>query len=106
MNPKAPKIRHLNASHPLLIELEENVQKVQELEHKVLELERQLQFRELMKKQQRPAEKEKIMRSYQQNKLMLTINQLSKISEEDYNAVKLLDKPAEVDGNAVLFSDI
>ena len=29
MNPKAPKIRHLNASHPLLIELEENVQKVQ-----------------------------------------------------------------------------
>merc|ERR1711988_479212 len=47
MNPKAPKIRHLNASHPLLIELEDNVQ----------ELERQLQFRELMKKQQRPTEK-------------------------------------------------
>merc|ERR1711973_735061 len=150
MNPKAPKIRHLNASHPLLIELEENVQKVQELEYKVLELERQLQFRELMKKQQRPTEKveplntvkqhktvitkedelafrkrleeakkkaellslkrneeeEKIMRSYQQNKLMLTINQLTKISEEDHSAVKLLDKPAEVDGNAVLFSDI
>merc|ERR1719471_2833909 len=150
MNPKAPKIRHLNASHPLLIELEENVQKAQELEYKVLELERQLQFRELMKKQQRPTEKveplntvkqhktvitkedelafrkrleeakkkaellslkrneeeEKIMRSYQQNKLMLTINQLSKISEEDHSAVKLLDKPAEVDGNAVLFSDI
>merc|ERR1711988_112665 len=149
MNPKAPKIRHLNASHPLLIELEENVQKVQELEYKVQELERQLQFRELMKKQQRPTEKveplnpvkhktvitkedelafrkrleeakkkaellslkrneeeEKIMRSYQQNKLMLTIHQLSKISEEDHSAVKLLDKPAEVDGNAVLFSDI
>merc|ERR1711962_377879 len=127
MNPKAPKIRHLNASHPLLIELEENVQKVQELEHKVLELERQLQFRELMRKQQKSNEKtenvsiaknnksviskeeehafrkrleeakkkaqllslkrneeeEQIMRSYQQNKLMLTINQLSKISEED-----------------------
>ena len=29
MNPRAPKIRHLNASHPLLIELEENVKKVQ-----------------------------------------------------------------------------
>merc|ERR1711988_1372687 len=57
MNPKAPKIRHLNASHPLLIELEENVQKVQELEYKVQELERQLQFRELMKKQQKSNEK-------------------------------------------------
>jgi len=150
MNPRAPKIRHLNASHPLLIELEENVKKVQDLEYKVLELEKQLQFRELMKKQQKSTEKvdspiavkhhktvitkeeelafrkrleeakrkaellslkrneeeEKIMRSYQQNKLMLTINQLTKISEEDYSAVKLLDKPAEVDGNAVLFSDI
>ena len=29
MNPRGPKIRHLNASNPLLIELEENVQKVQ-----------------------------------------------------------------------------
>ena len=61
-------------------------------------------------------------RSYQQNKLMLTINQLSKVSEEDCG-LKLLDKPAEVggsnldriritnysvqvNGNAVLFSDI
>ena len=39
-----------------------------------------------------------MVRSYQQNKLMLTINQLTKISEEDYSAVKLLDKPAEVRG--------
>merc|ERR1719347_1071987 len=54
MNPRAPKIRHLNASHSLLIELEENVQKVQELEYKVLELEKQLQAKELLKKQQRP----------------------------------------------------
>merc|ERR1719195_699635 len=149
MNPRAPKIRHLNASHPLLIELEENVKKVQELEYKVLELEKQLQFKELMRKQQKSNEKtenvsiaknnktviskdeelafrkrleeakkkaqllslkrneeeEQIMRSYQQNKLMLTINQLSKISEEDCG-LKLLDKPAEVNGNAVLFSDI
>jgi len=158
MNPKAPKIRHLNASNPLLIELEANVQKVQELEYKVLELEKQLQAKELMRKQEKCAEKVRemrskaetlakskdpatavseeeklafrkrleeakmkakllslktneeeaqIMRSYHQNKLMLTINQLSKISEENSgDAIKLLDKPAEVDEKAVLFSDI
>merc|ERR1711874_888082 len=158
MNPRGPKIRHLNASNPLLIELEENVQKVQELEYKVLELEKQLQVKELLRKQQESAEKVKemktkaetlartttakhqtspiseeeeiafrtrleeakkkaemmsmkrneeeaeIMRSYQQNKLMLTINQLSKISEED--GMKLLDKPAAVNENVALFSDI
>merc|ERR1719400_2251974 len=151
MNPRGPKIRHLNASNPLLIELEENVQKVQELEYKVLELEKQLQMKELLRKQQKSAEKVKemkakaetlartttakhqtstiskeeelafrkrleeakkkaemlsmkrnekeaeIMRSYQQNKLMLTINQLSKVSEEE--GIKLLDKPAEVSRN-------
>merc|ERR1719400_2371151 len=149
MNPRGPKIRHLNASNPLLIELEENVKKVQELEYKVLELEKQLQMKELMRKQQKSAEKVKemktkaetlartteaktspiseeeelafrkrleeakkkaemlsmkrneteteIMRSYQQNKLMLTINQLSKVSEEE--GIKLLDKPAEVSRN-------
>merc|ERR1719400_834825 len=158
MNPRGPKIRHLNASNPLLIELEENVQKVQELEYKVLELEKQLQMKELLRKQQKSAEKVKemkakaetlartttakhqtstiskeeelafrkrleeakkkaemlsmkrnekeaeIMRSYQQNKLMLTINQLSKVSEEE--GIKLLDKPAEVNENVSLFSDI
>jgi len=156
MNPRGPKIRHLNASNPLLIELEANVQKVQELEYKVLELEKQLQMKELLKKQQESAEKVKemktkaetlartttaktspiseeeelafrkrleeakkkaemlsmkrneteteIMRSYQQNKLMMTINQLSKISEED--GMKLLDKPAAVNENVALFSDI
>merc|ERR1719251_753694 len=154
MNPKGPKIRHLNASNPLLIELEANVQKVQELEYKVLELEKQLQMKELLRKQQESAEKVKemknkaetlattaktspiseeeelafrkrleeakkkaemlslkrneteteIMRSYQQNKLMMTINQLSKISEED--GMKLLDKPAAVNENVALFSDI
>merc|ERR1711990_329551 len=47
------------------------------------------------------------MRSYKQNKLMLTINKLSNISEEASGApLKLLDKPAQVDENAVLFSDI
>ena len=29
LHPRAPKIRHLNASHSLLIELEQNVKKVQ-----------------------------------------------------------------------------
>ena len=29
LHPRAPKIRHLNASHSLLIELDENVKKVQ-----------------------------------------------------------------------------
>ena len=33
MHPRAPKIRHLNASHSLLIELEENVKKVQVSQH-------------------------------------------------------------------------
>ena len=33
MNPRGPKIRHLNASNPLLIELEENVKKVQVILH-------------------------------------------------------------------------
>ena len=39
MHPRAPKIRHLNASHSLLIEMEKHVRKVQELEHKVGERE-------------------------------------------------------------------
>lgn len=51
LNPRAPKIRHLNASHSLLVEMEKHVRKVQELEHKVLEMERQLQLRELAKAQ-------------------------------------------------------
>lgn len=49
LNPRAPKIRHLNASHSLLIEMEKHVRKVQELEHKVHELEMQLQLKELVK---------------------------------------------------------
>merc|ERR1712241_787613 len=63
MNPRAPKIRHLNASNPLLIELEENVKKVQDLEYKVLELEKQLQMKELLRKQQKSAEKVKEMKT-------------------------------------------
>lgn len=50
MHPRAPKIRHLNASHSLLIELEENVKKVQDLENKVIQLEKQLQWKEIIKK--------------------------------------------------------
>eukprot|EP00092_Neocalanus_flemingeri_P017842 GFUD01019306.1.p1 GENE.GFUD01019306.1~~GFUD01019306.1.p1 ORF type:complete len:422 (+),score=134.91 GFUD01019306.1:264-1529(+) len=49
LNPRAPKIRHLNASHSLLIEMEKHVRKVQELEYKVHELEMQLQLKELVK---------------------------------------------------------
>jgi len=49
LNPRAPKIRHLNASHSLLIEMEKHVKKVQELEYKVHELEMQLQLKELVK---------------------------------------------------------
>jgi len=49
LNPRAPKIRHLNASHSLLIEMEKHVRKVQELECKVHELEMQLQLKELVK---------------------------------------------------------
>jgi len=49
LNPRAPKIRHLNASNSLLIEMEKHVRKVQELEHKVHELEMQLQLKELVK---------------------------------------------------------
>ena len=69
LNPRASKIRYLNASHSLLIDLEKHVRKVQvgnrrldptwrrlteccphqELEYKVHELERQLQLREMMK---------------------------------------------------------
>lgn len=49
LNPRAPKIRHLNASHSLLIELDKHIAKVQELEHTVMELELQLQIREAQK---------------------------------------------------------
>lgn len=49
LNPRAPKIRHLNTAHSLMIEMEKHVKKVQELEHKVYELEMQLQLRELVK---------------------------------------------------------
>jgi len=49
LNPRAPKIRHLNSSNSLLIEMEKHVRKVQELETKVHELEMQLQLKELVK---------------------------------------------------------
>ena len=48
LNSRAPKIRHLNASHSLLIEMEKYVRKVHELEHKVHELEMPLQLKELV----------------------------------------------------------
>merc|ERR1712008_144369 len=49
LNPRASKIRYLNASHTLLVDLEKHVRKVQELEHKVHKLEAQLQMKEMVK---------------------------------------------------------
>lgn len=45
LNPRAPKIRHLNAAHALLIDLDKHIAKVQELENTVYALEQQLQKR-------------------------------------------------------------
>lgn len=147
MHPRAPKIRHHNASHSLLIELEENVKKVQDLEATVIELEKQLQWRELQKKEnviketkrvieetkqktiiseeeqqafrlrleeakkkaaqvsdKRDEEEANIMRSWHQQKLKTTIDQMAKIPESD--AVLLLPQPQEVNTEAILFSDI
>jgi len=56
LHPRAPKIRHLNSSHSLLIELEKHVKKVQELESKVYEMEMQLQLKELVVRQALQAE--------------------------------------------------
>ncbi|XP_023322998.1 uncharacterized protein LOC111697289 isoform X2 [Eurytemora carolleeae] len=53
LNPRAPKIRHLNSSHSLLIELDKHIAKVQELEYKVYEMEAQLQMREALKSQEK-----------------------------------------------------
>jgi len=49
LNPRAPKIRHLNASHTLLMDLDKHIARVQELEEKVYGLELQLQMREAKK---------------------------------------------------------
>lgn len=51
LNPRGSKIRHLNASHSLLIDLDKHIAKVQELEMKVLEMELTLQQREASKAQ-------------------------------------------------------
>merc|ERR1719189_1675270 len=82
MNPRGPKIRHLNASNPLLIELEENVQKVQELEYKVLELEKQLQMKELLRKQQKSLEKVREMKTKAET-LATAKHKTSPISKEE-----------------------
>eukprot|EP00088_Acartia_fossae_P061001 TRINITY_DN7321_c0_g1_i3.p1 TRINITY_DN7321_c0_g1~~TRINITY_DN7321_c0_g1_i3.p1 ORF type:complete len:456 (-),score=131.23 TRINITY_DN7321_c0_g1_i3:397-1725(-) len=49
LHPRAPKIRHLNASHALLIDLDKHIAKVQELEYKVSELEARIAEREALK---------------------------------------------------------
>jgi len=49
LHPRAPKIRHLNASHALLIDLDKHIAKVQELEYKVTELEARIAEREALK---------------------------------------------------------
>jgi len=80
MHPRAPKIRHLNASHSLLIELEENVKKVQDLEATVLELEKQLQWRELQKKENVIKETKRVIEKTKQKTI---------ISEEEQQAFRL-----------------
>jgi len=79
LHPRAPKIRHLNASHSLLIELEENVKKVQDLESTVLELEKQLQWKEIIKKQNVTLEALKSIKKPQQKTI---------ITEEEQNAFR------------------
>jgi len=49
LHPRGSKIRHLNASHTLLVDLDKHIAKVQELEVKVWELELQLQRREALR---------------------------------------------------------
>jgi len=49
LHPRGSKIRHLNASHTLLVDLDRHIAKVQELEVKVWEMELQLQQREALK---------------------------------------------------------
>jgi len=49
LHPRAPKIRHLNASHSLLIDLDKHIAKVQELEYKVSELEARIAEREALR---------------------------------------------------------
>merc|ERR1712242_29347 len=133
MHPRAPKIRHLNASHSLLIELEENVKKVQDLESTVIELEKQLQWREIAKKEnviqetkktiektkqktiiseeeqiafrQRLEEEANILRSWHTQKLKSTIDKMTMIPESD-TEVKMPPLPQEVNHEAILFSDI
>jgi hypothetical protein len=52
LNPQASKIRYMNASYNhLLIDLEKHVWKVQQLESKVVEMEKQLRVREMGKAQ-------------------------------------------------------
>jgi hypothetical protein len=49
LHPRAPKIRHLNSSHALLLDLDKHIAKVQELEYKVTELEARIAEREALK---------------------------------------------------------
>jgi len=49
LHPRAPKIRHLNSSHALLVDLDKHIAKVQELEYKVAELEARIAEREALK---------------------------------------------------------
>lgn len=84
LNPRAPKIRHLNASHALLIELDKHIAKVQELEQTVYELELQLQQREAERKAELAAEqqtKKMLLPDIQQNRLKGCL-----ISEEEQAA--------------------
>jgi len=96
LNPRAPKIRHLNASHSLLIEMEKHVRKVQELEHKVHELEMQLQLKELVKTHT------VINQAWEAEKAAVKQNQKVIISEEAQKA--FAERLATAKKNAELLS--
>jgi len=102
LHPRAPKIRHLNASHSLLIELEENVKKVQDLESTVLELEKQLQWKEIIKKQNVTLEALKTIKKPQQKTVITEEEQTAfrhRLEEAKKKAAQLTLKRDEEEAN-------
>lgn len=102
LHPRAPKIRHLNASHSLLIELEENVKKVQDLESTVLELEKQLQWKEIIKKQNVTLDALKTIKKPQQKTIITEEEQTAfrqRLEEAKKKAAQLTLKRDEEEAN-------
>merc|ERR1719410_166818 len=102
MHPRAPKIRHLNASHSLLIELEENVKKVQDLESTVIELEKQLQWREIAKKENVIQETKKTIEKTKQKTIISEEEQIAfrqRLEEAKKKAAQISLKRDEEEAN-------